>query len=79
MCANDQLKIGFDFSSTLEDNEELSVSVNRDAYINGKLVSSGTKEGTATMVCTTEEIIEAIPKLSYKEMQKNRANKRIHT
>lgn len=44
MCANDQLKIGFDFSSTLEDNEELSVSVNRNAYINGKLVSSGTKE-----------------------------------
>lgn len=32
------------------------------------------KEGTATMVCTTEEIIETIPKLSYKEMQKNRIN-----
>lgn len=44
MCANDQLKIGFNFSSVLEENEELSLTVNKNAYINGKYVSSGTKE-----------------------------------
>lgn len=57
MCANDQLKIGFDFSSTLEDNEELSVSVNRDAYINGKLVSSGTKEKIYKKDLTSKEFV----------------------
>ena len=57
MCANDQLQIGFDFSSTLEDNEELSVSVNRDAYINGKLVSSGTKEKIYKKDLTSKEFV----------------------
>ena len=58
MCANDQLKIGFDFSSTLEDNEELSVSVNRDAYINGKLVSSGKKEKIYKKDLTSKEFVK---------------------
>lgn len=44
MCANDQLKIGFGFSSVLEENEEVSLAADKNVKINGKYVSSGTKE-----------------------------------
>lgn len=39
MCANDQLRIGFDFTSALGENEELYVCADKNAYINDELLS----------------------------------------
>lgn len=63
MCANDQLKIGFNFSSVLEENEELALAVNKNAYINGKYVASGTKEIIYRKDLTSKEFtIELVDK-----------------
>lgn len=63
MCANDQLKIGFDFSSVLEENEEVSLTVDKNVYINGKPVASGTKEIIFGKDLTTKEFtIELVDK-----------------
>ena len=63
MCANDQLKIGFDFSSVLEENEEVSLTVDKNVYINGKPVASGTKEVIFGKDLTTKEFtIELVDK-----------------
>ena len=46
MCANDQLKIGFGFTSDLGYNEEVYVGADKHVYINGQDVKVGT---TATI------------------------------
>lgn len=65
MCANDQLKIGFDFSSVLEENEEVSLAADKNVYINGKQVFSGTKTKIYTKDFASKEFLISLVDKNY--------------
>lgn len=62
MCANDQLKIGFSYESSLGNNDELFVSASKNAYINGEFVKFGKYEKVNSGKTSGEFMIELYDK-----------------